>query len=146
MKGNVRFRRPAGAGSLAPRHRNLHFPGARPGLLLALMFAGSLALWFAVPLLSLFAAGRVHGATGSLGVAVLAGLATLAVCVWLGVRLLSWLAHRHAAARDARGLEDYGWAPLEGVLVVSTVIAIAGFGVWFFVFSGAEPLPLGLPR
>ena len=118
----------------------------RPGLLLALMFAGSLALWFAVPVLWLFVAGRVQGATGSLGAAVAVALVGIVLSVLLAVRLLSWLAHKHAAAREARGLEDYGWAPLEGVIVVSTVIAIAGFGVWFFVFSGAEPLPLGLPK
>jgi hypothetical protein len=119
---------------------------ARPGPLLALMFAGSLALWFAVPLLWLFVAGQVQGATGSLGAAVAVALVGILVSVVLAVRLLSWLAHKHAAAREARGLEDYGWAPLEGVIVVTTVIALAGFGVWFFVFSGAEPLPLGLPK
>src|SRR3954454_3377707 len=104
---------------------------ARPGPLLALMFAGSLALWFAVPLLWLFVAGRVQGATGSLGAAVAVALAGILVSVALAVRLVGWLAHPHAAGREARGLEDYGWAPLEGVLVISTVIALAGFGVWF---------------
>lgn len=68
----------------------------RPRLLLGLMFASSLGLWVAVPLLWLFVAGRVQGATGSLGLAV--------------------------------------------------VVALVVFGVWFFVFSGAEPLPLGLPK
>jgi hypothetical protein len=114
--------------------------------LLALMLAASLALWFAVPLLWLFVAGRVQGATGSLGAAVGVALVGIVASVLVAVRVLSWLAHRHAAARAARGLEDYGWAPLEGVLVVSTVIAIAGFGIWFFFLSGAEPLPLGLPK
>jgi hypothetical protein len=117
-----------------------------PRLLLALMFASSLGLWIGVPLLWLFVAGRVQGATGSLGAAVAVALVGLVVSVLAAVRVLSWLAHRHAAAREARGLEDYGWAPLEGVLVTSTVVAIVVFGVWFFVFSGAEPLPLGLPR
>jgi hypothetical protein len=117
-----------------------------PRLLLGLMFASSLGLWIGVPLLWLFVAGRVQGATGSLGAAVAVALAGVVVSVLAAVRLLSWLAHRHAAAREARGLEDYGWAPLEGVLVTSTVIAVAVFGVWFFFFSGAEPLPLGLPK
>jgi hypothetical protein len=117
-----------------------------PRLLLGLMFASSLGLWIGVPLLWLFVAGRVQGATGSLGAAVAVALVGIVVSVLAAVRLLSWLAHRHAAAREARGLEDYGWAPLEGVLVTSTVIAVAVFGVWFFFFSGAEPLPLGLPK
>ena len=117
-----------------------------PRLLLALMFASSLGLWIGVPLLWLFVAGRVQGATGSLGAAVAIALVGLVASVLAAVRMLSWLAHRHAAAREARGLEDYGWAPLEGVLVVSTVIAIAGFSVWFFLLSGAEPFPSGLPK
>ena len=118
----------------------------RPGLLLALMLAASIALWVGLPLLWLFVAGRVEGATGSLGVAVLVAFAGLVASVVPALRLLSRLAHLHAEARAARGLEDYGWAPLEGVLVVSTVVALVAFGVWFFVFSGAEPLPLGLPK
>jgi hypothetical protein len=111
---------------------------------LALMFAASLALWFGVPLLWLFVAGRVQGATGSLGAAVALALLGMLATVFFAVRALSWLAHRHAAARAARGLEDYGWAPLEGVLVVTTVIAIAGFSVWFLLLSGAEPFPSGI--
>jgi uncharacterized membrane protein len=117
-----------------------------PRFLLGLMFASSLGLWIGVPLLWLFVAGRIQGATGSLGTAVAVALAGVIVSVLAAVRFLSWLAHRHAAAREARGLEDYGWAPLEGVLVTSTVVALVVFGVWFFVFSGAEPLPLGLPK
>jgi len=49
-------------------------------------------------------------------------------------------------ARAARGLDDLGRAPLEGVMVVSAFVALALFGVWFFFLSGAEPVPLGLPR
>ena len=118
----------------------------RPRLLLGLMFASSLGLWVGVPLLWLFVAGRVQGATGSLGLAVAVALAGVIASVLAAVRLLSWLAHRHAAARAVRGLEDYGWAPLEGVIVTSTVVALVVFSVWFFLFSGAEPLPLGLPK
>jgi hypothetical protein len=110
------------------------------------MFAASLGLWVGVPLAWLVVAGRVQGATGSLGAAVGVALVGILVSVLAAVRGLSWLAHKHAAARAARGLEDYGWAPLEGVLVVSTVLALAGFGIWFFFLSGAEPLPLGLPK
>jgi hypothetical protein len=60
--------------------------------------------------------------------------------------VLSWLNRRHAEARVARGLEDYGRVALEGVLVVSAAIAAVGFAIWFFFFAGAEPIPLGLPK
>ena len=119
---------------------------ASAAFLLAMMFAGSLGLWVGVPLLWFWVGGQVQGATGSVGAAagvVLLGLVASIVAV---APLLSWLAHKHAAAREARGLEDYGWAPLEGVLTVSAIIAVVLFVLWFFVFSGAEPLPLGLPE
>ena len=120
--------------------------GAGTAFLLAMMFAGSLGLWVGIPLFWFWVGGQVQGATGSVGAA--AGVVLLGVVASIvgAVPVLSWLAHKHAAAREARGLEDYGWAPLEGVLTVSAIIAIVLFVLWFFVLSGAEPLPLGLPE
>jgi hypothetical protein len=114
--------------------------------LFALMFAACLALWFAVPVAWLWVGGRVQGATQSLGAALAVALLGMVVSVLLAMRALSWLAHRHAAARAARGLDDLGVAPLEGAMVVSCVLAVVGFGVWFFFLAGPEPLPLGLPK
>jgi hypothetical protein len=57
------------------------------------------------------------------------------------VPLLGFLNRKHVEVRAARGLDDYGQAPLEGVLVVSAGVALLGFGVWFFFFSGTAPLP-----
>jgi hypothetical protein len=88
----------------------------------------------------------VQGLTGSLGAAVGVALVGLLLSVVASVPALHWIARKHQAARAARGLDDLGWAPLEGVIVVSAVVALVAFGVWFFVLSGAEPLPLGLPR
>ena len=114
--------------------------------LFALMFAAALALWFAVPVGWLWVGGRIQGATHSLGAAVGVALLGLVVTVVLAMPALHWLARKHAAAREARGLDDLGFAPLEGVMVVSAVIALVGFGVWFLFLAGAEPLPLGLPK
>jgi hypothetical protein len=110
------------------------------------MFAGSIGLWIGVPVLWLYVAGRVQGATGSLGAAVGVGILGLIVTVVLAMPLLHRLARLHNAAREARGLENLGWAPLEGVMTVSAVLALIAFGVWFFLLAGAEPLPGGLPR
>jgi hypothetical protein len=109
--------------------------------LLTLMFLGSLGLWVGMPLLWLWIGGRVQGATGSLGAALGVVLFGFVASVIMFVPLLGWLAQRHAHAREARGLEDLGRAPLEGVMVVSATITVALFVVWFFFLSGAEPLP-----
>jgi hypothetical protein len=116
------------------------------GLFLALMFVGSLGLWVVMPVAWFWVGGRVQGATGSLGAAVAVVLLGVVASVVVAMRVLSWLAHKHAAARERQGLEDFGWAPLEGVLTVSAVLALVAFALWFLVFAGAEPLPLGLPE
>jgi hypothetical protein len=68
------------------------------------------------------------------------------VSIVVAVRVLHWLARLHNEARVERGLDDLGWAPLEGVMAVSAVVALVGFLAWFLLFAGTEPLPLGLPR
>lgn len=115
-------------------------------LFAGLMCAGSVGLWVGLPVLWLWIAGHVQGATGSLGAAVAAALIGFIASVIASVPVLHWIARKHADARAARGLEDLGWVPLEGVMVVSAVLALIAFAVWFFLFSGAEPVPLGLPK
>jgi hypothetical protein len=115
-------------------------------LLFVLMLLGSLGLWIGVPLAWLLVAGQVQGATGSLGAAVGVALLGVVVSIVLAVRILHWLARMHNEARVARGLEDLGWAPLEGVMAVSAVVAVVAFAAWFLLFAGTEPLPLGLPK
>jgi hypothetical protein len=126
--------------------RGLARAGSSVALMLVLMFVGSLGLWVGAPLLWLWIGGKVQGATGSVGAAVGVIMLGFVASVVLAVPVLGWLARRHAHAREARGLEDFGRAPLEGVLVVSATIAVLAFAVWFFFFAGAEPVPLGLPK
>ena len=120
-------RRPAGVPSAA--------------LLLAIMLGGSVGLWVGVPLAWLWIGGRVQIATGSLGTAVAVMMVGVIATILLTARLLAWLSEKHAHARERQGLEELGRVPLEGVMVVSAMIALAAFVVWFFVFSGAEPFP-----
>jgi hypothetical protein len=119
--------------------------GTSAGLLLLMMFLGGLVLWVGLPVAWFWIGGQIQGATGSLGAAVGAVLAGFVLSVVAFVPLLSWLSHRYDEARVARGLDPFGSAALEGVLVVSAVIAVALFVVWFFFLAGAEPLPLNLP-
>jgi hypothetical protein len=44
----------------------------------------------------------------------------------------------------SRGLDDPGHFVLEGVLVVSAALTLAAFVVWFFLFAGASPAPIGI--
>jgi hypothetical protein len=118
--------------------------GIGGGLVLLIMFIGSFGLWVGTPLAWLWIGGQVEGATDSLGTA----LGTMAIGVVATVTVLAGvlakLSDTYRANRQSRGLEDPGHVVLEGVLVVSAGITLVVFGVWFFFFSGAAPIPLGL--
>lgn len=110
-------------------------------LLLTLVLA-SVGLWVGVPLAWLYIGSQVQAATGSLGAALgamaVGVLATIVAIVWL----LGWLSRKRADLREARGLESRADVALEGVMAVSAVVALAGFVVWFFLFSGSSPVPV----
>jgi hypothetical protein len=107
-----------------------------------MMFAGSLLLWVGVPLGWLYIGSQVQGSTGSLGAAIGVMMVGAVLSILLIVRALLWLNRAHVELREARGLDSAGGAVLEGVLVISAGIALVGFGVWFFLFSGSAPLPI----
>jgi hypothetical protein len=115
--------------------------GSSAMLMVAIMFLGSLVLWIGMPLGCLYLGSRVQDATNSVGVALLAMAGGVVVGIFAIVPLLGFLNRKHVEVRAARGLDTYGQAPLEGVLVVSAGLALVGFAVWFFFFSGATPLP-----
>src|SRR2546421_11340299 len=115
--------------------------GSSAALMVAIMFLGSLVLWVGLPLACLYVGSRVQGATHSVGAALLAMAGGLAAGILVLVPLLGFLNRRHIEVRAARGLDTYGQAPLEGVLGVSAGVALVGFVIWFFFFSGTAPLP-----
>jgi hypothetical protein len=116
--------------------------GSSATLMLAIMFLGSLGLWVGVPLGCLYLGSRVQDATDSVGVAIIAMAFGLVAGIFAIVPLLGYLNRKHMEVRAARGLDTYGQAPLEGVLVVSAAVALAAFVVWFFFFSGSAPIPI----
>jgi hypothetical protein len=115
--------------------------GSSAALMLAMMFFGSLVLWVGLPLGALYVGSHVQGVTHSVGAALLAMAGAVVVGIFAIVPLLGFLNRKHMEVRAARGLDTLGQAPLEGVLVVSAGVALVAFGVWFFFFSGAAPLP-----
>jgi hypothetical protein len=118
--------------------------GVGTGLVLLIMFIGSLGLWVGTPLGWLWIGSQIEGATDSLSTAL--GAMAIGVVATAGVlaAVLAKLSNTYRANRQARGLEDPGHVVLEGVLVVSARITLAVFVVWFFFFSGTDPIPLGL--
>jgi hypothetical protein len=58
--------------------------------------------------------------------------------------LLVRLSDIYRANCVARGLDDPGHFVLEAVLVVSAGVTLFGFAIWFFLFAGTSPVPLGI--
>jgi hypothetical protein len=58
--------------------------------------------------------------------------------------LLGRLSRRHTEVQERRGVPEGETTALELVLVSSAVVAVTGFFVWFFGFSGSSPIPLNL--
>lgn len=108
------------------------------------MFAGALTLWVGVPLAWLYIGSQVQSETDSLGAAVAVMFVGVALSIAAIFSLLLRINRRHAELREARGLESYGQTPLEAAMSISAGIAIVGFAVWFFLFSGSSPVPTNL--
>jgi hypothetical protein len=118
--------------------------GVGTGLVVMIMFIGSLGLWVGTPLAWLWIGSQVEGATDSLSAALGAMAVGVLGTVTLLAAILAKLSNTYRANRQSRGLADPGHAILEGVLVVSAGITLVVFVVWFFLFAGADPVPLGM--
>jgi hypothetical protein len=111
--------------------------------MLAIMFAGALALWIGVPLLWLYIGSMVQESTGSVGAALGLMLVGSIATILAFVPLLGRLNEAYEHLRETRGLENYGQAPLEAMLVVSAVVALAMLVAYFLLFGdGGAPLPI----
>ena len=119
--------------------RNLVRSGESAVLMLTMMFVGSLGLWVGIPLAALFVGSRAQDATDSVAVALVAMTLVVIVSLVVLIPILGWLNHRYMEARVARGRDDLGNAPLEGIIVVSAAIAIVVFAVWIAFFAGTAP-------
>ena len=124
--------------------RDMLRTGAGAGLVVLIMFIGSLVLWIGTPLLWLWVGSQIQGATSSLGAdlgAMFIGvIATIAVIA----SILAKLSNVYRANCRSRGLDDPGHFVLESVLVVSAGFTIVAFILWFFLFAGTSPVPIGI--
>jgi hypothetical protein len=110
--------------------------------MLALMFAGALALWIGVPLAWLYIGSKVQEATHSVGAAIGLMLVGAVVTIAAIVPLLGRINRAYEHGREARGLDSFGQAPLEAVLVVSAFVAVVIFTIWFLFLAHTAPLPI----
>ena len=112
-------------------------------LLVAMMFLGSLVLWVGVPVAWLWVGSRLQNAT-SLATAIGAMMAGMLLSVVLLLAVLGSLSRRHTELQERRAVPETETTALELVLVSSAVVAVIGFFVWFFGFSGSSPIPLNV--
>jgi hypothetical protein len=124
--------------------RELFRTGVDALLAAAIMVIGSLVLWLGTPLLWLWIGSQIEGSTDSIGLALLVMGAGVLVTVLVLANLLSRLSQVHRNVTIARGQEDPGHRMLESVMIATAGIAIVVFGVWFLLFAGASPVPLGM--
>ena len=124
--------------------RDLLRTGVGATLVLLIMLIGSLVLWIGTPLLWLWVGSQVQGATSSLGTALGVSFIGVVATIVLLAGILAKLSNVYQANRRSRGLQDTGHYVLEAVLVISAGITLAAFVIWFFLFAGASPVPVGI--
>ena len=111
--------------------------------LIALMLVGALFLWVGAPLLWLWIGSQVQ-ASASVGTALTVAMLGAISTILLVAPLLVWLNRKHVELREARDQPIARTSALEVILVVSGAIAVVGFAIWFFGFSGSSPVPLNV--
>jgi hypothetical protein len=124
--------------------RELLRTGTGAFLVVLIMFIGSLVLWLGTPLAWLWIGSQIQGSTSSLGAALGTMFVGVIVTISALAMVLAKLSNIYRANRVARGLDDPGHFVLEGVLVVSAGVTLTAFVVWFFLFAGASPVPIGI--
>ena len=129
---------------MTPLLRGLLRTGTGAVLLVSIMVLGSIVLWIGTPLAWLWIGGQVEGRTESLGVALGAAFGGVIITVGVLASLLSRLSDGYRVNSLARRGEDPGHGLLEAVLVVSAGVSLAAFAVWFLLFAGAAPAPIGI--
>ena len=113
--------------------------GASAVLTAVIMVGASLLLWIGVPAGWLWIGSQIQGSTGSIGTAIAVMLAGSIVSIVALAWILGRLNRAHEHLRAARGAEPSGPPLLEVVLVITAVLALVGFSVWFFLIAGPGP-------
>jgi hypothetical protein len=117
--------------------------GPLSALLVLVMLVGCLFLWVGVPLGWLWIGSQVQS-SASLGTALMITMVGIVTTILLVVTMLSWVNRRHVALQERRSGHLPPYSALEVIFVSSAGLAVVAFGIWFFGFAGASPLPLNI--
>ncbi len=129
------------ARAFEPAADGSRFSGLARGFASALVALLEIALCLSIfgpqPLAWLWVGSQVEAVgslSGGLAVAFIGTVTTIVITVWLGKRLERvWAALHPQAGREGRvGL-------FETAFVISTILALFGFVLWFFVLAGPGP-------
>ena len=116
--------------------------GPASAALVLLMLAGCLLLWIGIPIGWLWIGSQVQS-TSSLGTALMVTMFGTLVSIVILVFMLGRLNRWHAELNERRD-RPLRSSALEVILVSSAGLAVVGFGIWFFGFAGASPVPLNI--
>ena len=116
--------------------------GPASAALVLLMLAGCLLLWVGVPLGWLWIGSQVQSRS-TLGTALMVTMFGTLVSIVILVFILGRLNRWHAELNERRD-RPLRSSALEVILVSSAGLAVVGFGIWFFGFAGASPVPLNI--
>jgi hypothetical protein len=128
---------------MSRRLKSIALAAESASLLIVIMFFGSLVLWVGVPVGWLWIGSQLQPSSG-LATAIGAMMIGMLLTIALLVTFLAWVNRKHVELQEARGSFGDGATALELVLVSSAVVAVLGFAIWFFGFSGSSPIPLNI--
>ncbi len=102
----------------------------------ALMLVVGVSMWVGTPLLWLFVGSRIKIATDSLNMALAVMFVGAMVTIVLLVKALGHINDDYFDEYEALNDVPMERSPLEPILVLSAVIAVTSFMVWFSMVGG----------
>jgi hypothetical protein len=99
------------------------------------MFAVGIAMWIGVPAFCLIVPAMLKNDFG-IAVALIVGMVGALIAVIFLVRLLGKLNSAWIEEYEALNNRRAQRTPLEPMMVISVMLALAIFGFWFMVFAG----------
>lgn len=124
---------------MAPEHVVTHGPQEIKSKAMKMralgMFAVGIAMWVGVPALVLAVPAALKNSSG-IAVALVVGMIGALIAIVVLVRILGKLNAAWQVEYEELNNRRAQRTPLEPMMVISVIIALAIFGFWFMVFAG----------